>query len=56
MVRTRIIGDVAITTGRNDVERARGSIWTEAFWFTQVWVRRGRDWQREAFHATYIHD
>jgi hypothetical protein len=30
MVQTRIISDVAITTGRNGVERARGSIsgWT----------------------------
>src|SRR4051794_30371222 len=57
-VQTRVIGDVAIVTGRNDVEgrgdRPAREGENRSLLFTQVWVRRGGNWQREAFHGTYI--
>jgi ketosteroid isomerase-like protein len=57
-VSTRLIGDVAIVTGRNDVSgksaiasdgRTAGSLR-----FTQVWVRNEGRWLREAFQATFV--
>ena len=57
-VTTRIIGDVAVITGRNDIEGGGGllrdSTQNFALRFTQVWVRRDGRWFREAFQATFI--
>jgi len=59
-VRRRIIGDVAIITGINDVEGpgARDAADTGGLTlrFTQVWLRREGRWLREAFQATPIVD
>jgi hypothetical protein len=55
---TRLIGNVAIVTGRNDMTgqsaissegRSTGSVR-----FTQVWVRQEGRWLREAFQATFV--
>jgi len=57
-VATRIKGDVAVITGRNDM--TGGSIVigdsrsTISIRFTQVWVRIDGRWLREAFQATII--
>jgi ketosteroid isomerase-like protein len=57
-VTTRVMGDVAIITGRNDV--AGGTIIVGddraslSLRFTQVWVRRDGRWLREAFQATLV--
>lgn len=55
-VDTRIIGDVAISTGINDI---KGSGIRDAadeadltMRFTQVWVKNSATWLREAFQAT----
>jgi len=57
-VRTRLVGDIAVITGRNDMtggsilsgdERSKLSIR-----FTQVWIRRDGRWLREAFQATLV--
>jgi ketosteroid isomerase-like protein len=58
-VRTRVLGDVAIVTGRNDVEGLSDALVPgqedASIRFTQVWVRRGeRRWLREAFQATRV--
>lgn len=57
-VKTRVIGDVAVVTGINDLA---GSGVREAddrsglsLRFTQVWVLRQGAWLREAFQATPI--
>jgi ketosteroid isomerase-like protein len=57
-VTTRVVGDVAIITGRNDV--AGGSILVGddrvslSLRFTQTWIRRDGRWLREAFQATIV--
>lgn len=55
-VRQRIIGDVAIITGINEVEGpgARDAADTSPLTlrFTQVWVKHDGRWVREAFQAT----
>ena len=57
-VSTRLVGNVAIITGRNDMTgqsaissdgRSTGSLR-----FTQVWVRQEGAWLREAFQATFV--
>lgn len=57
-VRQRIIGDVAIITGINELEGpgARDASDASALTlrFTQVWVKRDGRWLREAFQATPI--
>ena len=57
-VRQRIIGDVAIITGINEVEGAgaRDAADTSPLTlrFTQVWLKRDGRWLREAFQATPI--
>jgi len=57
-VTTRLVGDVAVITGRNDIEGSgivsgdsRAAI---SLRFTQVWVRTDGRWLREAFQATII--
>jgi len=55
---TRIRGDVAVITGRNDIAGGRIVIGDSrsaiSIRFTQVWVRIEGRWQREAFQATII--
>jgi ketosteroid isomerase-like protein len=57
-VATRIIGDVAVITGRNDVHGGGGLLRDSqrdfSLRFTQLWVRRDGRWLREAFQATFI--
>jgi ketosteroid isomerase-like protein len=57
-VRQRIIGDVAIITGINEVEGpgARDAADTSPLTlrFSQVWVKRDGRWLREAFQATPV--
>lgn len=54
----RIVGDTAIVTGRNDIVGGnsvlRDGRSNRSIRFTQVWVRRGETWLREAFQATFI--
>jgi ketosteroid isomerase-like protein len=57
-VTTRLVGDVAIVTGRNGMTGgnivsgdARAKL---SLRFTQIWVRRDGRWQREAFQATLV--
>ena len=57
-VTTRLMGDVAIITGRNEMVGgnivsgdARSNL---SLRFTQVWVRRDGRWLREAFQATLV--
>ena len=57
-VARRIVGDVAIITGVNQLE-GRGSRDAEdasplTLRFTQVWVKRDGRWLREAFQATPV--
>jgi ketosteroid isomerase-like protein len=55
---TRIHGDVAVITGRNDM--TGGNIISGdnrdalSIRFTQIWVRVDRRWLREAFQATIV--
>jgi hypothetical protein len=57
-VATRILGDIAIVTGVNDLTGTgiRGQDDTESLTlrFTQVWVWRDERWLREAFQATPV--
>jgi ketosteroid isomerase-like protein len=57
-VSTRVVGDVAIITGRNDMAGqtaiARDGRTAGRIRFTQVWVRRDGRWLREAFQATFV--
>lgn len=57
-VTTRVVGDTAIVTGRNDMAGGNILIGDErsslSVHFTQVWVRRDGRWLREAFQATLI--
>jgi uncharacterized protein DUF4440 len=57
-VTTRLVGDSAIITGRNDVTGGNIVIGDErsslSIRFTQVWVRRDGRWLREAFQATLV--
>ena len=59
-VETRIVGDVAIVTGINDVSGPGGRSADDrsdlSLRFTQVWVRQDGQWLREAFQATPIND
>jgi hypothetical protein len=52
----RIIGDVAIVTGVNDVSGGGAKSATDqrdwSLLFTQVWVWQDGRWLREAFQAT----
>ena len=55
---TRIVGDVAIVTGLNDVSgpggRSADDRATLTLRFTQVWTWTGGRWLREAFQATPV--
>jgi|SRR5215475_314414 len=55
---TRIVGDVAVITGRNDIAGGGGltrdSKRDFALCITRVWVRRDGRWLREAFPAALI--
>ena len=57
-VSTRLVGDVAIITGRNDMVGGKLVVGDErssiSLRFTQIWVRRDGRWLREAFQATLI--
>jgi ketosteroid isomerase-like protein len=53
-VTTRLIGDVAIITGRNDIIGGNDGLSNRNLRFTQIWVRRDGRWLREAFQATFI--
>jgi ketosteroid isomerase-like protein len=57
-VARRIIGDVAIITGLNEVEgpgaRDAADAGALTLRFTQVWVKRDGRWLREAFQATPV--
>jgi ketosteroid isomerase-like protein len=57
-VQTHSFGNVAVVTGRNDVEgrgdRDAAGREDRSVLFTQVWVRGDTGWQREAFHATHL--
>ena len=57
-VTSRLVGDTAIVTGRNDMAGGNILIGDErsslSLHFTQVWVRRDGRWLREAFQATLI--
>jgi ketosteroid isomerase-like protein len=59
-VETRVVGDVAVVTGINDVSgpgaRSAGDQRALSLRFTQVWVRQDGKWLREAFQATPIDD
>jgi ketosteroid isomerase-like protein len=57
-VTTRLVGDVAIITGRNDmvdgniiVGDKRSNV---SLRFTQIWIRKDGRWLRETFQATLI--
>jgi hypothetical protein len=55
-VRKRLVGDVAIVTGINDVSGGGATSATDhrdwSLLFTQVWVWQDGRWLREAFQAT----
>jgi ketosteroid isomerase-like protein len=57
-VRTRIVGDVAIVTGLNEVSgpggRSADDRTTLTLRFTQLWVWTDGRWLREAFQATPV--
>jgi ketosteroid isomerase-like protein len=57
-VRIRIIGDVAIVTGYNDMTgggaTAAGDKTDLTILFTQVWIWQNGRWLREAFQATPV--
>jgi ketosteroid isomerase-like protein len=53
-VATRLIGDVAIIIGRNDIIGGNDGLSNRSLRFTQTWVRREGRWLREAFQATFI--
>lgn len=57
-VTTRLVGDVAVITGRNDIKGSgivSGDTRSEiSLRFTQVWIRTDGRWLREAFQATII--
>jgi hypothetical protein len=57
-VTTRLMGDVAIITGRNDMAGGNIVVGDErssvSLRFTQIWVRRDGCWLREAFQATLV--
>lgn len=57
-VARRLVGDVAIITGVNEIEgmgaRDAGDTSPLTLRFTQVWVKRDGRWLREAFQATPI--
>jgi ketosteroid isomerase-like protein len=57
-VAQRILGDVAVITGVNEIEgpgaRDAADAASLTLRFTQVWVRRDGRWLREAFQATPI--
>jgi ketosteroid isomerase-like protein len=53
-VTTRLVGDVAIVTGRNDIIGGNDGLTNRSLRFTQTWVRRDGRWLREAFQATFI--
>jgi hypothetical protein len=57
-VTTRLIGDVAIITGRNDMAGGNIVLGDErssvSLRFTQIWIRREGRWLREAFQATLV--
>jgi hypothetical protein len=57
-VTTRVVGDTAIVTGRNDMAGGNILIGDErsslSIHFTQVWVHSDGRWVREAFQATFI--
>jgi ketosteroid isomerase-like protein len=53
-VATRLIGDVAIITGQNDIIGGNDGLSNRSLRFTQIWVRRDGRWLREAFQATWL--
>ena len=57
-VLTRIVGDVAVVTGINDISGPGGRSADDqsdlSLRFTQVWVRHDGKWLREALQATPI--
>jgi len=53
-VTTRLIGDVAIITGQNDIIGGNDGLSNRSLRFTQIWVRRDGRWLREAFQATWL--
>jgi ketosteroid isomerase-like protein len=57
-VTTRVMGDVAIITGRNDMVGGNIIVGDErsglSLRFTQIWLRRDGRWLREAFQATIV--
>ncbi len=59
-VAMRIVGNVAVVTGRNElsgeVGLSRPGPAAPSIRFTQVWVRSDGRWLREAFQATLVKD
>jgi len=57
-VTTRMMGDVAIITGRNDMVGGKIVVGDErsslSLRFTQIWIRRDGRWLRAAFQATLV--
>ena len=54
-VKVDILGDLAVITGRNVVTMlSDGKAVNRALRFTQVWRRRGLEWRRAVFQATWI--
>ena len=57
-VTTRLMGNVAIVTGRNDVAGGNIVVGDErsnlSLRFTQIWIRKDGRWLREAFQATLV--
>jgi len=57
-VTTRLMGNVAIVTGRNDMVGGNIVVGDErsslSLRFTQMWIRRDGRWLREAFQATLV--
>lgn len=55
-LRTRVLGDVAVVTGINDIQAIgdpqAGARQDLVLRFTQVWTRQSGRWLREAFQAT----
>jgi hypothetical protein len=52
-VLTRIVGEIAIVTGRNDIAGGNDGRSNRSLRFTQVWIRKDGRWLREAFQATF---
>jgi ketosteroid isomerase-like protein len=54
-IQIRTFGDVALVTGRTRATGSyRGTSASVALRFTDIFVRRSRDWQVVALHATTV--